>query len=225
MCLAAGRQAKEERAAPAHVTETKRVAGAVKAAKSAARQFQQTGSKPREAAKAALTATGAVKKKSQKKRDRESGTGDTEAAAEKVPRVTRVYAGTGAELGACALGCVALSGCRGCGMWSTAGVWLQAAARVARSRRPRQACPRAKKQSWRARVRASRNSRARRNTSGSECARHKELQIRSAWRLAEGITQPLTAAHGSGSSHGAACMQVCCAISMCLVTCLPGVTL
>lgn len=76
------------------MAETKKVAGAVKAAKSAARQFQQSGSKPREAAKAALTATGAAKKKKKQttKRGREGGAGD-EAPAEKLPRVTRVYAG------------------------------------------------------------------------------------------------------------------------------------
>lgn len=79
------------------MTETKRVAGAVKAAKSAARQFQQSGSKPREAAKAALTATGAAKKKKQpKKRGREGGTAEESPPVDKQPRITRVYAGVAA---------------------------------------------------------------------------------------------------------------------------------
>jgi hypothetical protein len=66
--------------------------GSVKAAKAAARQFRESGSKPREAAKAALTATGAAKREKQKKRKRTTPAEDGEAAL-KVPRVSHVYAG------------------------------------------------------------------------------------------------------------------------------------
>lgn len=188
VCVCAVRQGKEERAAPAHVAETKKVAGAVKAAKSAARQFQQTGSKPREAAKAALTATGASKKKSQKKRSRESGAGEKEAPADKAPRVTRVYAGTCAPLAPHAVhparvllacGSVVSRWCEGRGWFDTCmtGGSLQVAARVARSRRPRRAYRRGKKRNWLARARGSHNSRARQSTNGSECAWRGMLQI------------------------------------------------
>jgi hypothetical protein len=68
--------------------------GSVKAAKAAARQFRQSGSKPREASKAALTSIGAVKRDKQKKRKRESvdddGDGDF---GSRLPKVTHVYAG------------------------------------------------------------------------------------------------------------------------------------
>lgn len=79
----------------AHVTGTREVMGSVKAAKAAARGFRESGVKPREAAKAALTATGAVRREKQKKRKKpESHPESDDGPGFKAPRKSHVYAGT-----------------------------------------------------------------------------------------------------------------------------------
>jgi hypothetical protein len=79
----------------AHVTGTKEVMGSVKAAKAAARGFRESGAKPREAAKAALTATGAVKREKQKPKRKkpDSHTDADDGPGYKAPRSSSVYAG------------------------------------------------------------------------------------------------------------------------------------
>ena len=79
----------------AHVTGSREVMGSVKAAKAAARGFRESGVKPKEAAKAALTATGAAKREKQKpkRKQPESRPDSDEGPGFKAPRTSHVYAG------------------------------------------------------------------------------------------------------------------------------------
>lgn len=76
-----------------HVTGTREVMGSVKAAKSAARGFRESGLKPKEAAKAALTATGASKREKQKPKRKRPDTESDDSPGFKPPRISHVYAG------------------------------------------------------------------------------------------------------------------------------------
>jgi hypothetical protein len=77
------------------VSDTKEQMGSIKAAKAAARGFRESGAKPREAAKAALTATGAAKhgKQKSKRKKPDTHTDADEGPGSKAPRSSRVYAG------------------------------------------------------------------------------------------------------------------------------------